>query len=93
MPLYDTVSVTKNEKTESDLKISLKCDAKIGNLSLEERKTKVSMYLAKRKKRSWHKKISYACRRRVAEKRLRIKGRFASKEQAQMISMPIKNKL
>ena len=37
---------------------------------------KVHRYLEKRKNRKWVKKISYTCRKSVADKRLRIKGRF-----------------
>eukprot|EP01017_Pseudomicrothorax_dubius_P049939 TRINITY_DN9365_c0_g1_i2.p1 TRINITY_DN9365_c0_g1~~TRINITY_DN9365_c0_g1_i2.p1 ORF type:complete len:308 (+),score=73.62 TRINITY_DN9365_c0_g1_i2:64-987(+) len=63
---------------------------KIGGLTVEERKIKVEKYLQKRKHRSWNKKISYDCRKRVAESRLRIKGRFVTKEQAVgVLGMPL----
>ena len=55
---------------------------KIGTLTIEERKIKIEKYLQKRKKRTWNKKISYDCRKKVADSRLRIKGRFVTKEQA-----------
>lgn len=48
----------------------------------EARREKLRRYLEKRAKRCWKKRISYACRRQVAQKRLRIKGRFVTKEQA-----------
>lgn len=35
-----------------------------------------------RKKRVWKKKISYDCRKRVADNRLRVKGKFVTKKQA-----------
>ena len=43
-----------------------------------ERSLKIEKYKAK--KRNWAKKISYDCRKRVADTRLRIKGRFISKK-------------
>ena len=55
---------------------------KIGTLTVEERREKIEKYLQKRKKRTWNKKISYDCRKKVADSRLRIKGRFVTKEQA-----------
>jgi len=54
----------------------------IGALTVEERKAKIDKYLEKRKKRTWNKKISYDCRKRVADSRLRVKGRFITKNQA-----------
>jgi hypothetical protein len=54
----------------------------IGTLTPEKRREKIARYLEKRKRRNWHKKISYDCRKKVADHRLRVKGRFVTKEQA-----------
>lgn len=54
----------------------------VGTLSTEERRRKIERYLEKRKRRTWTKKISYDCRKRVADNRLRVKGRFVTKLQA-----------
>jgi hypothetical protein len=48
-----------------------------------ERSLKIERY--KNKKRNWEKKIAYECRRRVANTRLRIKGRFISKKDCEKI--------
>ena len=50
---------------------------KIKEKNKYERSLKIEKY--KNKKRNWAKKISYDCRKRVADIRLRIKGRFISK--------------
>ena len=55
---------------------------KVGCLTLEERRLKILKYKEKRMKRTWSKKISYDCRKRVADNRLRVKGRFVTKDQA-----------
>jgi hypothetical protein len=55
---------------------------KIGTLTVEERRIKLEKYLVKRKMRTWSKKIAYDCRKRVADSRLRVKGRFVTKDQA-----------
>jgi hypothetical protein len=54
----------------------------IGPLSLSERMEKVLRYLQKKRMKSTMKKFCYKCRKQVAEKRLRIKGRFVTKKQA-----------
>jgi hypothetical protein len=43
---------------------------------------KVLRYLRKKRMKSTMKKFCYKCRKQVAEKRLRIKGRFVTKKQA-----------
>lgn len=62
--------------------VELTPDHIIGTITLEERRKKIKKYLEKRQRRTWNKKISYDCRKRVADNRLRIKGRFVTKEQA-----------
>ena len=51
----------------------------IGTLTAEERRKKIERYLAKKMKRTWKKKIHYDCRKKVADNRLRIKGRFVTR--------------
>lgn len=55
-------------------------DGRVGTLSAEERKAKVERFLEKRKRRVYTKKISYLCRKKVADMRERHKGRFVSKK-------------
>lgn len=55
----------------------------IGPLSTEERLNKVRKYLDKKRRvRARQIAIRYECRKRVAAKRLRIKGRFMTRAQA-----------
>ena len=42
---------------------------KIGKITLRERQKKIQRYTAKRDRRQWEKKISYDCRKVVADKR------------------------
>lgn len=51
----------------------------IGLISIEERRAKIERFMAKRARRCWSRKICYDCRKRVADSRLRVKGRFVSK--------------
>jgi len=55
---------------------------RIGTLTIEERRIKIDKYLEKRKRRTWNKRVNYDCRKKVADNRLRIKGRFVTKDQA-----------
>ena len=54
----------------------------VGPLTLQERQAKLAKYKHKRGHRSFAKRISYECRKKVADQRLRIKGRFVTKQQA-----------
>ena len=54
----------------------------IGTLSVSERQKKIQRYLEKKKKRTWVKRIHYDCRKKVADNRLRIKGRFVTRNKA-----------
>mmetsp|Transcript_3726 Transcript_3726/g.3499 ORF Transcript_3726/g.3499 Transcript_3726/m.3499 type:complete len:162 (+) Transcript_3726:60-545(+) len=55
---------------------------RIGALTPEERKLKILKFQEKKKRRHWGKKINYNCRKQVADKRLRVKGRFIANTQA-----------
>lgn len=46
------------------------------------RRLKVERYLEKRRSKTWNRKICYNCRQKVAEERLRIKGKFIKKRRA-----------
>lgn len=67
---YKTYIATLNKKYTNDY---------IGTLTAEERKRKIERYLEKKKRRTWKKKIHYDCRKKVADNRLREKGRFVTR--------------
>jgi len=54
----------------------------IGPLTLQQRLERVRKYWHKKYNKTNASKYHYTCRQQVAEKRLRIKGRFVTKEQA-----------
>lgn len=54
----------------------------LGPISWLERRSKVLKFKAKKSRRVWNKKINYDCRKKVADSRLRVKGKFVTKEQA-----------
>jgi hypothetical protein len=55
---------------------------KIGKLSPEERLRIIKKYRDKKIKRKFERKITYACRKEVADKRMRVQGRFLAKKDA-----------
>ena len=58
----------------------------VGPISAEQRRKKVDRYKMKREQRVFRKKVEYQGRRAVAERRLRVKGRFVTKEAAEALS-------
>ena len=61
------------------------CDLKkemIGSLTKAQRAVKLKKFIEKRKKRKWKRKPQYEGRKKAAETKLRINGRFISKEHA-----------
>uniref|UniRef100_A0ACD5T9N9 Uncharacterized protein n=1 Tax=Avena sativa TaxID=4498 RepID=A0ACD5T9N9_AVESA len=50
---------------------------KVGRYSTEERKERIERYRSKRQQRNFHRKITYACRKTLADSRPRVQGRFA----------------
>ena len=55
-------------------------------ISRQDRDRKILRYLEKKRKRVYSKRISYDCRKRVADNRLRVKGRFISKKEEKDIA-------
>lgn len=51
-------------------------------LSPEERAAKIARYRAKRQARNFEHRISYQCRKKVADTRPRVRGRFARDDEA-----------
>ncbi|CAL0303688.1 unnamed protein product [Lupinus luteus] len=50
---------------------------KVERYSEEERKERIVRYLKKRNQRNFNKTIKYACRKTLADRRVRVRGRFA----------------
>jgi len=99
LPIMDlTEKISLFELPEPDLEIPFeKIESKpsihlpqiINSFSSPERQVKIQRYLEKKRKRTWHKKIHYSCRKKVADQRIRVKGRFVSKKQAVTLGFPI----
>ncbi|XP_077243066.1 uncharacterized protein LOC143883609 [Tasmannia lanceolata] len=59
---------------------------KVSRYSAEERKQRIHKYRNKRTQRNFHKTIKYACRKTLADSRVRVRGRFARNDQTGEIS-------
>ncbi|KAL9226056.1 hypothetical protein vseg_001909 [Gypsophila vaccaria] len=59
---------------------------KVGRYSLEERRDCILRYLKKKHLRNYRKTIKYACRKTLADRRVRIRGRFAKNSDEEMHS-------
>ncbi|XP_020574266.1 uncharacterized protein LOC110020487 [Phalaenopsis equestris] len=65
----------------NDFSTSKESGLKVPKLTLEERKKKISRHKEKRNTRNFSKKITYDCRKKQADSRHRVRGRFARNEE------------
>ncbi|XP_044948833.1 zinc finger protein CONSTANS-LIKE 15-like [Hordeum vulgare subsp. vulgare] len=56
---------------------ALRKSEEVRRYSTVERRERIERYRSKRNRRNFQKKITYACRKALADRRQRIKGRFA----------------
>ncbi len=54
----------------------------IGPLSVKERLKKIQKFKQKKLARNFKKKVNYNCRKQIAEKLVRVRGRFVNKQLA-----------
>jgi hypothetical protein len=55
---------------------------RVGRFTLEERRQLLQRFQQKRTQRNFNKKIKYACRKSLADKRPRVRGRFARNDES-----------
>jgi len=63
----------------------------IGRLTAEERRQKVLRYRQKRHERKFEKRVTYQCRKTLADSRPRVRGRFARNDDSNAV-MPHQTK-
>ncbi|KAL0922483.1 hypothetical protein M5K25_006472 [Dendrobium thyrsiflorum] len=56
---------------------------KVERYSSKDRRERIERYRSKRNQRNFHKKITYACRKTLADSRPRVRGRFARHDEAE----------
>lgn len=63
-------------------------DGRIGIYTQQERAAILARFHSKRLRRNWNKKIRYNCRKSLADRRVRVKGRFIKKDEMPDTSDP-----
>lgn len=77
-PLYPRAMTSDNWEIQGGVAQRMEeATLKVSRYSAEERKDRILRYLKKRSQRNFNKTIKYACRKTLADKRVRVRGRFA----------------
>lgn len=64
-------------------------DGRVGAYTKEERQIKIEKFRERKRARIWRKQIKYDCRKRLADTRPRVKGRFVSRKGEDGNPLPI----
>lgn len=73
------------EDNPADLASRKRGPGYIGAYSPEERRERIARFHEKRARRVWKKRVTYSTRKNIANKRMRIKGRFIKKEEESLM--------
>ncbi|KAL5766173.1 hypothetical protein ACOSP7_016790 [Xanthoceras sorbifolium] len=77
-PVYPSAAAAENWAIQNNEMPSVEdTNTKVGRYSVEERKDRIFRYLKKKNKRNFKKTIKYECRKTLADRRVRVRGRFA----------------
>lgn len=67
-------------------------NGRIGIYTPAERAAIIAKFNRKRSRRVWNKKIRYGCRKSLADRRLRVKGRFVKRSEQEQLAKALAKK-
>lgn len=67
-------------------------NGRIGIYTPAERAAIIERFQRKRSRRVWNKKIRYNCRKSLADRRLRVKGRFVKRSEQEQLERELQEK-